>query len=560
MLNPMAFVTPAPGTSGPIGAGASLGRLGEEMRSNREREKNSQGYLALQTRQQDFNEEQHRHAEMDKAIADLDDARLLGNADHVALAEDNLRRVAQRNGFGISAEESARSPGGESTTYIDRELPAAAGTDAVETDAEPESAEPTETPHETDTTEQQEAFFRGLAAKGKKGKTTAPAVPKVSTADQEEAASNARIDAELEKDRLLSRQFGGQLPPRAEVAEGPAKESGAPELMVPGQLPPQRSLSTLTITDSKGRPFYQAGGDAKSVADRQRARALGVFQELSKQAGSEGEQRLIRQSGDVAAGLVGTMPLERAVQHGLDLYRQGMLNSNKLEVVQANRKPRFGGGGSVGAPKGDGWATGRAGAAMNQFSAEMDDTVRITMEKYKLPALNSSDQQVRSAAAGLQRADNPASQRIAVKQIIKAMSGLTVSVQESQFYDQAAGIQAQMENLVSRFTGDEMSPEYVQAINGVVQQWMSLTDEIRKSAAQDGADFFASKVSGRAPDDAIQQAAGGVYNMLVGGGSAPKSSAGKRANVAPGNKGDSKPKGNPDKDAAVKELLKRLGK
>jgi hypothetical protein len=268
----------------------------------------------------------------------------------------------------------------------------------------------------------------------------------------------------------------------------------------------------------------------KEVEGRKRKRVVGIFEELRAKTKDPQEHQWIGEAEGIAGKLVGVVPIDKAAQAGLEHFTNRVNEAGKLAMVEANRKPRWGGGGGV-AKTGDGWVTGKQGTVMNQFSAEMDDTVRITMDKYKIPALNTADQQVRAAKAGLARADNPASQRLAIRQIIKAMSGLVVTNAEGRIYEQASGLIDQLENAFAQLSGGAMSPGYIQSIMGVVDQWIGLADATRAQAANDGAEFFASKVNGRAPDDVIQEAAGGVYNMVVGGGSAPRVKTSSSRNV-----------------------------
>lgn len=509
-LNPMAFVTPYTAVgSGGRGGGSAFANSINQAKS----QKVSEGYLANAQRQTATSERRHSEGEVDKARAELDEALLLGNQDRVELAANNLRAVLGRHGYSIAETRS------------DAQLKSSVETDLGSQRAVPEGESPVEEmtrQPEQDTTAEQEDFFRKKVGKGKR-----PVAPPVRPPDGVLPRATAAAPSPASAAAPLPPP-GGVLPatPAASAAEPP----GASEAPLRG----------YTINGPDGKPLYSVA--PKDVVMRQRERVSKVFAMLDSKTQDPEERALIAQGQKVAEGLVGVVPIDKAVAEGLGMYDAGMKRRNSLQVVEANRAPRFGGGGGIGAPAG-GWVIGKGGAAMNQFGDDMFKTVEMVRSQAKLADLNKADQAIRVAEQGLQNAKNPADQRFAVQQLIKAMSGLTVSVAEDTRYQRLGGIIPQLENSLAQLTGDAMSPEYTRRVLGVVQNWRGMTNQIRQEAAAEGAEFFKNVVSGRAPPERIEEAAAGVHDMIIMGGGLP------RRQAAPGG---AKPEGG--KPAAKKDV------
>lgn len=532
MINPMTFVTPV--RQGRATSGLELGRFLADQRSEKARQGISEGYLALQTRQQDLSEQKLRQAELDKAIADLDDARLLGNPDHVTVAEDNLRRVAGRHGYSLS---EATAAGGAPPNLRDF-----TSEGAPEQEAEPDAELPTEAPAPADTTAEQESFFRGL------GKGKRPAVRQSPQVDPDEAASNARIDAALQRELLGARAFGASLPPQRGSA--PGERAATPGLR--GGMPPMRSLASLAVVDKDGKELYRASGGTDEIAERQRQRARGVFSELAKQAGDDVEATLIQQAGDVASGLVGVVPLEKAVGEGLELYQRGMMSRNKLAVVLANKKRQNGG---TAAPGSEGLATGRTGSALSALSDDMDATVRLFSSNEKLAALNESDRLLDTAESSLE-SDNVASQWDAINQIVAARSGKTVSDRERTLYRRLAGLSEELKNQWNQIAGTPMADEYKRQLRQTVAEIRAVNQEQRRRVGAEAYEYHKSKIRGRVPADQAEADSRAVQRAISGESVAPQSAPARRGGPAKGSGGGDK---NKKVDAILDKLEKRLG-
>lgn len=497
-INPAQFITPV--RQSRATSGLELGQFIAGQRNDAERRKTSAGYLALQTRQQDFSEKKHGQAELDRALAQLDDARLIGNADAVSAAEDNLRLIAQRNGYGISAAEST-GPAIEQASVPKDELPATPG------DAE------------TGVLDADSPEFKAAAEAELAGPT--------------ESESDARIDAELKKDRILGGKdpaafIGSAQPPLAQlllakqlgrVPGGPqatSTESAAPQaagFSMPGRgIAPPRPLTSLTITDAKGRELYRATGDAQAVAERQRLRAQSVFSELAKGAGDDVERQLIQQAGDTAAGLIGTMPLEKAVKTGLDLYQDAMRRRNAMAVVEANRKPRFGSGGGGGGKYALG-ASGKADAALND-DADKVRTMWVNSEGYKKLAEQVS--MLDDAEAGLMSPDGVA-QNNALATLRRIQSGLTLNASEMRDFEGAAGMLEALKKRYERYVGQgELPEEYKRQVAAVIASMRSVADRRMERSSQEAYDYFMRTRARAGAPEIVQEKGEAIRDSLRG--------------------------------------------
>lgn len=507
-LNPAAFVTPytAVGTASK-GAGTAFGN----MMLNKRQQDISQGYLGLQTRQQDFNEKKYADAEVDEAHKALLGAIAGGDPDAVEAAANNMRAVGSRYGLTIDEIRSDRAQANLAGTEPEANR-------ALE---QVDESLPTEAAPPTDTTAEQEAFSRGKVTG--RGSGIKPPVTVAPPVDEGEEAANGWFDAAPAGEQAPSPSTGmrppsGTLPRSASAAEPP----GASEAPLRG----------YTVRGPDGKVLYQIS--PKDVVLGQRERVKAIFDGVRQKLGNGEDLPGLNEAEEIANGLVGVLTPQQAATKGLEHFQSRQAMRGKVDMMKANKRG-FGGGGGATAPAGGGYVTGREATAMNAFGDDMWKAVEVTRNQAKLADLNKADQAIRSAEQGLANAKNPAEQRFAVQQLIKAMSGLTVSVAEDQRYQRLTGLDDQLQNYLSQLTGDEMSPEYVQGVMGVVQNWRALANSIRQEAANEGAEMFKNVVAGRAPPERIDEAAGGVYNMILMGSSdsVPRRPVGKKPGVKP---------------------------
>ncbi len=493
-INPMSFVTPytAVGT-GHRGGGASFANSINQAKQ----QKVSEGYLQNAQRQQSQNELRFGQKEVDQARERLDGALMSGNSDAVELAANNLRAVAQRYGFSLTETRS------------DAQLKS-----SVKTPVGKQEAQGTEgNPFDADSPE-----FKAEAAKE---------VPTDGSDDAVNAEADKRIDAQLAPSPFTGGVPGGSLPQMGNAAtaseSSPVRPPGGSLPASPVAEPPGTSEAPLrgyTLTGADGKPLYSVA--PKDIEGRQRQRVGDVFEGLASKTQDPQEHQWLAQAKAETEKLIGTMPMDEAVKIGLGFYLDRMKARDNLSVVEANRKPRWGGG-SV--PASGGYATGKEGQAQRAMTDDAWTAIQNTMGNFDIKGLNKTDNGLANAQAGLTSA-NPASQRGAVRNILKAMSGLTVNAKEEAGYAQLAGIAEQAKNMLSQLTGDEMSPEYVAAVKQMLNEWRAESQKIRSDAGRRAAEAYVG-LSPQAPEDVVQDQADTIYRYFVGG------SAGGKAKYSP---------------------------
>lgn len=310
---------------------------------------------------------------------------------------------------------------------------------------------------------------------------------------------------------------GGGSGSRPEAA--PRVPGGSLPIAPPQPSTGQPALQGFSILGKDGKPLYTVA--PKDIENRQRSRATGVFQGLREKTRDPNEQQWLDEAEAIAGRLVGVVSLDEAVKAGLAHFTNRVNGANKMAVVEANRKPRYGGGG--GAPSTGGYATGREGQAQRALTDDAWAAVNNTMANFDIKGLNKTDNGLANAQAGL-TSSNPASQRGAIRNILKAMSGLTVNAKEEAGYAQLAGLAEQARNMLAQLTGDDMSPEYIAAVKQMLSEWRAESAKIRGEAGRKAADAYLS-FAPQAPDDVLQGQADGIYRYFVGGdggGGAPK--------------------------------------
>lgn len=435
-FNPAAFVTPytAVGASSK-GAGAAFANVMQNARQ----QDISKGYLGLQTRQQDFNEKKYANEEIDAAHKALLGAIAGGDPDAVEAAANNMRAVGSRYGLTIDEIRSDRAQANVAGAAPE------AGKALAEVERDEEPAPPPDTAQK-DTTAEQEAFF-GAKAKGGSQRIKPPAAA-VPTIDADEEASNARINAALAADQPSPftgmRPPGGTLPRAASVAE-PAGASEAP-------------LRGYTIRGPDGKPIYSVS--PKDVVTGQRERVSAIFDGIRSQLGDQTDAAGLNEAERIAHGLVGVLTPQQAALKGLEHFEQSQLNRNKLEVVEQNRRPRWGGGGM-------GSMSGLMGK--NEDRAESTDKYGDNIEQALQHRGIPASEQALSQAEGALLSGDPALQKDALKIILKARSGLTVSESERRSYSMVDGALPAISNAIAQWTGEPLDEKTIQSYLAIVR-------------------------------------------------------------------------------------------
>lgn len=235
-------------------------------------------------------------------------------------------------------------------------------------------------------------------------------------------------------------------------------------------------------------------------------------------------------------GVDGIAPKD-AIKFAADQLQNEIQNITNFRRTELGTRPKYGGGG--GAPA-SGFATGALRTAQGALTDDAWKAIDATMLNYGVRALNATDNGLRNAQGGL-NSSNPASQRGAIRNILKAMSGLTVNAKEEAGYERLAGLAEQAKNMLAQLTGDEMSPEYISAVKQMLVEWRAESARIRDEAGRRAADAYMG-LSPQAPGDVIQGQADTIYRYFQGAG-------GESKYKSPKERGAASPAGKPGYDA-----------
>lgn len=442
-FNPMSFVTPYTAVgSGHRGGGASFANSINQAKQ----QKVSEGYLANTQHQTEQNDKRFGQKEVDQARERLDSSLLSGNQDAVELAANNLRAVASRYGFSLSETRSdAQLKSGVSTAVGKQE--AEVGTEA--------------NPFDVDA-------YDAAQAKAKE--------PTNGSSDKVNAEADARIDAELAKEQpnpFTGGVPGGSLPAAsgktAAASVSPVRTPGGSLPAASAAEPPGASEAPLrgyTLLGADGKPLYSVA--PKDIEGRQRQRVGDVFEGLASKTQDANELQWLSQAKAEAEKLVGVMPLDEAVKTGLAHYVGQMNGRDKLAMVEANHK-RFGGGG--GTPGLIGKNDDRA-----ESTDKYGDNIEMALQHRGIPA----SEQALSQAEGALLSGDPALQKDALKIILKARSGLTVSEAERRSYSMVDGALPALSNAISQWTGEPLDEQTVRSYLSIVQNMRRANEKTQR--------------------------------------------------------------------------------
>jgi hypothetical protein len=297
---------------------------------------------------------------------------------------------------------------------------------------------------------------------------------------------------------------GGDLDAVETTSAGPqAASSMAPGLA--GGLPVRISKG--------GKQLYESTGPS----GRWVPMVQGVFQAAAQHQDPEyaAAGKRAQQMATKLIGVDGIAPKD-AIKFAADQLQNEIQNITNFRRTELGTRPKYGGGGA----QSSGFATGALRGAQGALTDDAWKAIDATMVNYGVRALNATDNGLRNAQSGL-NSDNPASQRGAIRNILKAMSGLTVNAKEEAGYERLAGLAEQAKNMLSQLTGDDMSPGYIAAVKQMLAEWRAESARIRDEAGRRAADAYVG-LAPQAPPEVIQGQADTIYRYFQGAGGESK--------------------------------------
>lgn len=560
-FNPMSFVTPYTAVgAGHRGGGASFANSINQAKQ----QKVSEGYLANTQHQTEQNDKRFGQKEVDQARERLDGALMSGNQDAVELAANNLRAVATRYGYSLTETRSDAQLKSGVTTPVGKQEAFGDGSD--------------EHPFDVDAYDAAQA--KGEVTNGSSDKVNAEADARINSELAQQpnpftgGVPGGSLPANDPEGRPIDRESPGykaimaaakrqeaEAPPgfydTIEAKRGgdlmrsggtaPAQAPGVPATMPPvrtpgGSLPAASAAEPPGTSEAPIRGYSLNGPDGKpiysvapnDIAGRQRQRVGAVFEGLASKTQDPNELKWLAQAQAEAEKLVGIMSLDEAVKTGLAHYVGQMNSRDKLAMVEANHKPRFGGGG--GAPAmASGVVGGKEGQVLGQLSDDELQLIQHFKANSRFPAMEEADRGARAALNSL-NSSNPSSQFFAIRQLIQSMSGKTVGAKEEGFYSRMSGLADEIANKFNMAAGEEMTPEYRDKVKILLQEMASYYANERADLGKQAASYYEGRMQDRADGEYVARhkpyvegAFTGIYPSSPSSRSAPGKAAPPKA-------------------------------
>lgn len=429
----------------------------------------SEGYLKNAQRQQAVGEERYGQQELDKARSQLDQAMLSGNSDMADAALNNLKTIASR--YGLSIAET-RSSAALDTGVTDK---------FGQQKAEPSYGSGTkEDPFDADS-----PGFKASAGAIDNGSD-----------DRTNEEADQRINQALVAERAAPftgmRPPGGSLPPvAAQGSPAPIRTPGgslpAPETAGVGEAP----LRGYTLLGKDGKPMYTVA--PRDVEMSQRKRVEDVFSALAEKTDDPQEKQWLSQAQAMAGKLVGTMPLDDAVKEGLQMFTGRVQGLQKLAIVQANKK----GLGGPGVPSG---LMGKNDDRAESVEKYADD-IEGALQHAGIPKA----EEMLGQAEGALRSGDPALQKDALKLILQARSGLTVTEAERRSYNQVDGALSGLQATLAQWTGAPLPEGQVRALMAIVQNMRQANGATRQSLIDHYRKVYEAQNRRKVADDVLRE-------------------------------------------------------
>jgi len=215
---------------------------------------------------------------------------------------------------------------------------------------------------------------------------------------------------------------------------------------LPGMLP--------LIVSRQGKELYRTGGQG-----RWSPLVQGVFGPLAMQgdARSQAAGKKAQALAEKLAGVDGITP-EQAIKVAMDAYEKD-LNRGSAEL-----RTKLG-------------AQAR-GAAQKETAESIDkygDNIEQALQHTGIPAAETK----LSAAEDAIMSDDPALQKDALKMILQARSGLTVSEGERRSYQMVDGLIPFVQNTWAQWSGQPMSPETRKSLLNIIQNMRQANSGLR---------------------------------------------------------------------------------
>lgn len=232
----------------------------------------------------------------------------------------------------------------------------------------------------------------------------------------------------------------------------PRVQTQQTEQASPRRLPTQ---SLPTVISKGGQQLYESTGPS----GRWEPMVSGVFEPFAAHENPE-IAAAAKRAQQVASKLIGVdgIPPKEAIQIGMNYLNQEASRLTNLERTRIGSKPRYsgtGGGNGILGPKED-----RA-ESIDKYG----DNIEAAIQHAGIPSSNEK----LAAAENAIMSDDPALQKDALKLLLQARSGLTVSEGERRSYTGIDGLLPMVQNQLLGWAGQPMTPTTRKSLLSIIR-------------------------------------------------------------------------------------------
>jgi hypothetical protein len=288
------------------------------------------------------------------------------------------------------------------------------------------------------------------------------------------------------------------------------KESPAPLQIGETQAQPPRLSTQLlpsrpTVVSKAGKQLYESTGPS----GRWGPMVAGVFEPFLNHDNPE-IGAAAKRAQAMSAKLIevdGVAPKD-AIKIGMD-YLNGEANrAINLERTKIGSKPRFGGGGTSG-------GSGILGPKDDRAESidKYGDNIRTALQN---AGITASEQKLAAAESAI-LSDDPALQKDAIKALLQARSGLTVSEGERRSYLGVDGLLPQAENMLLGWAGKPMTETSRRSILSIIRNMRQANAKTIESIKAEEKRRYEAQNKRKVAPEVLRERSDALYTPPSGG-------------------------------------------
>jgi hypothetical protein len=245
------------------------------------------------------------------------------------------------------------------------------------------------------------------------------------------------------------------------------------------EAPPEMPRKGYRVFDKNGREVYSSQMPHSRVVEWQRRTLTNALKALVDNAATPEEKAAATKAYQYAMGRAGSASTDQIIKEAVEMYESDLQRANNLA---RSKSGGVGGGGGGG-------AAGLGGTGVDaDLAIKLDRLVNTTVDDVDKKMGTAFRQVERLTASALANAESPdpARQRQAVNELIKSMSGATVSDRERQVYNEMNGKLTALEAEFNRYTsGGAIPQELMAGYRSILENTMRITRDYKRTLGEE---------------------------------------------------------------------------